>query len=109
MNRLLRALAIFTRHVRWSAPPDWSEADGRALAGFLASPAGAKLREILRSEIASANERAAMSKGAAFECGWACGYRGLYAWFESLAQVMPPQGHEHVTDDDEDPLSQLIP
>ena len=85
MKRFIRALALFTARTRWSAPPEWSDADARALATFLGSAPGQKLRAILHSEIASANEGAAMSKGAAFECGWACGYRGLYAWFESLS------------------------
>ncbi len=85
MRRFLRALLVFARRSTWTAPPEWTEADARALATFLATLAGAKLRGILHSEIGSANERAAMSEGAAFECGWACGYRGLHAWFESLA------------------------
>jgi hypothetical protein len=90
MLRFLRAFLTFAARSRWSAPPEWTEADARALATFLGSSSGAKLRAILHSEIATANERAAMSGGAtpaktAFDCGWACGYRGLYAWFESLS------------------------
>lgn len=108
MKRFLRALSIFAARSRWSAPPEWAEADARALATFLASPAGAKLRAILLGEIATANERAAMSKGGAFECGWACGYRGLYAWFESLsapaAEPVAPSAEPAI-----DPLDHLLP
>lgn len=82
--RLLRSLALFLRRVPWQSVPEWTAADARALATFLATPAGEKLQEILRQEISAANERAAM-KAAPFECGWACGYRGLFAWFQSLS------------------------
>lgn len=110
MKRFLRALAIFTARTRWSAPPDWQEADARALATFLGSPTGAKLRSILHGEIATANERAAMSGSStpsktAFNCGWACGYRGLYAWFESLTAT---SNHPNA-DTAEDPLDHLLP
>jgi hypothetical protein len=104
MKRFLQSLAMFLRRTSWTAPPDWNEAEARALASFLGSPAGAKLRVILQSEIASANERAAMSKGAAFECGWACGYRGLYAWFESLSAPSAPE-----PDSADHDLENLIP
>jgi hypothetical protein len=83
--RLLLALSLFLRRASWSPAPEWTAADARALATFLATPAGAKLQTILRNEITAANERAAM-KAAPFECGWACGYRGLFAWFQSLSQ-----------------------
>ena len=83
--RLLRALALFLRHASWSPTPEWTAADARVLATFLGTPAGARLQLILHNEITAANERAAM-KAAPFECGWACGYRGLFAWFQSLSQ-----------------------
>jgi hypothetical protein len=82
--RLLRALILFLRHASWSRAAEWTAADARALATFLGTPAGAKLQTILRNEITAANERAAM-KAEPFECGWACGYRGLFAWFQSLS------------------------
>ena len=82
--KLLRALLLFLRRASWTPAPDWTAADARALAGFLATPSGAKLQAFLRNEIASANERAAM-KALPFDCGWACGYRGLFAWFQSLS------------------------
>jgi hypothetical protein len=109
MKRFLRALAIFTARTRWFAPPDSLEPDARALATFLATPAGAKLRAILHSEIATANERAAMRKGHPFDAGWACGYRGLYAWFESLSAAattdLSPSTDEH----SQHPLDHLLP
>ena len=90
--RTLRALLLFLRRVNWTPAPEWTAADARALATFLHTPAGAKLQSILHQEIAAANERAAM-KAAPFECGWACGYRGLFAWFQSLSvPVEPPEG-----------------
>lgn len=105
MKRWWRAIAVFVRRANWTQPPEWTEADARALGSFLGSATGAKLQKILRSEIASANERAAMSKGAPFECGWACGYRGLHAWFESLS-ARPAEGTEAM---ETDPLEQLAP
>ena len=82
--RLLRALLLFLRRASWAPAPEWTAADARALATFLGTPAGTKLQAILRNEITAANERAAM-KAMPFECGWACGYRGLFAWFQSLS------------------------
>jgi hypothetical protein len=82
--RLLHALILFLRRASWSPAAEWTAADARALATFLGTPSGAKLQTILRNEITAANERAAM-KAAPFECGWACGYRGLFAWFQSLS------------------------
>lgn len=82
--RLLRALLLFVRHTSWSPAPEWTAADARSLATFLATSSGAKLQAILRNEITAANERAAM-QAAPFACGWACGYRGLFAWFQSLS------------------------
>jgi hypothetical protein len=98
MIRFLRAILTFASRSRWSAPPEWTDTDSRALAAFLTSSSGAKLRAILHSEIAAANERAAMSKGAAFDCGWACGYRGLFAWFESLSAPAPTPEAEPLED-----------
>ena len=82
--RILRAILLFLRHTSWLPAPAWTSADARALATFLATSTGRKLLRLLRSEIGAANERAAM-KAAAFDCGWACGYRGLLAWFEALS------------------------
>jgi hypothetical protein len=103
MIRFFRALLTFASRTRWSTPPEWTEADSRSLATFLSSPSGAKLSAILHSEIAAANERAAMSGGAtpnrtAFDCGWACGYRGLYAWFESLSAPAPQAEADPIED-----------
>src|SRR3954469_17721618 len=104
--RLLRALVLFLRRASWSPTPEWSAADARALATFLATPAGAKLQEILRQEIAAANERAAM-KAAPFECGWACGYRGLFAWFQSLS--LPAETADEPDAEDATGLEHLLP
>lgn len=83
--RLLRAFLLFVRRSRWQSFPEWEEVDSRALASFISSRTGAKLMLTMQNQIVEANERAAMSKGSAFECGWACGYRGLFAWFQSLS------------------------
>ena len=85
MKRLGRALLIFLQHTRWQPAPEWEEVDARALQQFLATSTGRKLVATMTTEVAAANERAAMSRGGAFECGWACGYRGLLAWFEALS------------------------
>lgn len=85
MMRVLQAVGMFLRRAPWAAAPEWTEVDERALRGFLGTSTGRKLMGTITQEIAVANERAAMSKGAAFECGWACGYRGLLAWFQALA------------------------
>ena len=90
--RIFCALVTFLQRTTWSPAPEWSEADARALATFLRSPAGAKLQVFLRNEVASANERAAM-KATPFDCGWACGYRGLLAWFEALGS----EANDHET------------
>lgn len=98
--RLLRALLLFLRRASWSPATEWTSADARALATFLGTPAGAKLQAILRNEITAANERAAM-KAAPFDCGWACGYRGLFAWFQSLsvpAETVPGPDPEIAAD-----------
>ena len=99
--RILRAILLFLRHTSWLPARAWTPADARALASFLASSTGRKLLRLLRGEIGAANERAAM-KAAAFDCGWACGYRGLYAWFESLSAREPeeplPAQAEHELD-----------
>lgn len=89
--RLLRALLIFLRAAPLVSPPAWNAGDAKVLEGFLASQTGRKLLAIMRSEIAAANERAAMGRGDAFLCGWACGYKGSLAWFESLSAAAPAE------------------
>jgi hypothetical protein len=84
-QRLERAFKLFYRRTAPTPAPEWTEEEARHLAWFLQTATGRKLQAILTNEIAAANERAAMSKGSAFECGWACGYRGLIAWFQALA------------------------
>ncbi len=89
MTRFLRALHLFASRYSTPARPEWTAADQAALTTFLRTGAGSRLRATLISQIAEANERAAFS-GKPFDCGWACGYRGLWAWFESLASLQPP-------------------
>src|SRR5690242_19658337 len=81
---LLRTLLLFSRRLPQPPRPEWTPADADLLHRFLQSHTGAKLRHTLISEISAATDRAAM-KATPFECGWACGYRGLYAWFEALS------------------------
>jgi hypothetical protein len=82
---LQRAFNLFYGRVSLTPAPEWTEEDARHLAWFLGAATGRKLSAILTNEIAAANERAALSKGSAFDCGWACGYRGLLAWLQALA------------------------
>lgn len=82
--RLIRATLCFLRRTGFSPRPQWLPQDAKVLAQFLRTPTGLRLAMILQSEIIEANERAAM-KAQPFECGWACGYRGLFAWFQALS------------------------
>jgi hypothetical protein len=77
-------MLLFCRKAPLAQKPEWTPENAEILARFLQGPTGARLRAALIAEIAAANERAAM-KAAPFDCGWACGYRGLYAWFEALS------------------------
>jgi hypothetical protein len=96
----LRAAWLFARHGGWCPQPEWTADDREALRRFLATEAGSKLRLILMSHIAAANEKAAMT-ATPFECGWACGYRGLWAWFQSLS--LSPAGAEPGTSEEAEP------
>ncbi len=84
--RSFRAALFFARHAGYCPAPEWTPADREALARFLGTGTGARLRMTLTAYITAANERAAV-KATPFECGWACGYRGLWAWFQTLSQA----------------------
>jgi hypothetical protein len=99
--RFVRALSHFLRRASWRPPADWTDADSRALAAFLQTESGARLQRFLCNEICAANERAAM-KATPFDCGWACGYRGLYAWFQSLSDIQPRDLQDGAAPDDDD-------
>ena len=94
-RRLQRAFKLFHSRASLTPAPEWTEEDARHLAWFLGAATGRKLSAILTNEIAAANERAALSKGSAFECGWACGYRGLLAWLQALAAPSAAGGFHH--------------
>lgn len=93
MKRFFRSFFIFLRCPGFVPAQEFSDADSRALQSFLASNTGAKLRRILRANIAAGNQSAAESKGDAFTCGMACGYAALNAWLETLSAHgdSPPQ------------------
>lgn len=80
----IRAFLVFWRGYRPAIQPEWSKADTIALASFMRSGTGRRLDATMRSQIAAANELAAM-RATPFQCGWACGYKGLYVWFEALS------------------------
>lgn len=104
--RRWRAFRLFLRQALWAPAPEWEAADAQALAAFLSTGTGIRLQRFLRNEIASAHERAAM-KATAFDCGWACGYRGLLAWFESLS--VPPFESEEAESESGEELQHLAP
>ena len=91
MMRFLRALILFAKRTPVLPCVAWEAEDARRLQAFLCTETGRKLSLQLVAHIAEANERAAM-KAAQFECGWACGFRGLWAVFQSLS--VPPAVQE---------------
>lgn len=111
MLRTVSLLLQYLRRLPWSPPPAWLTSDARALASFLTSATGQKLTHLLTSEIAAAHERAALSKGSAYECGWACGFRGLLAWFHSLSASAPAVtgDHHETTPGSAEELAHLAP
>lgn len=97
MKRFLRAFFIFRRCPGFVPDIEWQLEDAVALRYFLASPAGAKFRLVLASNIANGNDRAALSKGDAFTCGMACGFKALHAWIMTLSapqEESPASEHE---------------
>lgn len=82
--RFLRAFLVFVRRCRFRTEMEWTTADAKGLQAFMSSHTGRKLQVMLENEVIAANERAAMTRGEAFECGWACGFKGLLAWFEAF-------------------------
>ena len=97
-------MLLFARRSEFVPRPEWTKADAEALRAFLTTGTGQRLQATMISEIGAANERAAM-KAAAFECGWACGYRALYAWFEALS-AKPAAADESGRNESEDPFGE---
>lgn len=109
MIRRIKAMLLFARHggLAQPVPPDfWTEADARQLQSFLGTTAGAKLRAVFRAHIA-ANCEAAAHSAAPFQCGWAVGYKALWAVFMTLSRegVAPAQE----SPDENDPFAHLHP
>lgn len=90
MIRFLRACFSFARRMPFWPRPEWTPEDARTLAAFFNTMTGRKLLFLLRNEIIVQNERAAFA-ATPRECGWAMGFRGLYAWFEALSSAADAQ------------------
>jgi hypothetical protein len=82
--RFFFAMILFARRARYSPAPTWTIEDAASLAKFLQSPCGLKLKMHLAAQIAAQNEEAARV-GDAKACGWACGYKALWAMFQTLS------------------------
>lgn len=78
----------------------WDDRDGKALALFLATASGARMRLKIATQEAQMNADAVRAvTDLTYACGYAGGARGMAAWILSLADTpdSPPE-HEHTAD-----------
>ncbi len=93
--RFIAAMILFARVTRWAPAPRWTLEDAAALSKFLQSPCGYRLRAHLQAQIAVQNEGAARA-GTPAACGVACGYKAIWAMFQTLSHVreLPDESSE---------------
>ncbi len=98
MLRWVRAFYLFASHARYVPAPEWTDEDSANLAKFLTTASGIKLRMKLEANIAAMNEEATF-KSTAYACGWARGYRALWAYFQALSPARELSGDPEVSSD----------
>lgn len=109
MMRWFRTFIIFARTVHFGGVlPKWEKMDSVALAHFLSTPTGVKLRMHLDQAVTE-NNNFAVQKATPWHCGWACGYKGFRAFILSLTEIGSTADNPEDQTQDADPLEHLRP
>lgn len=86
LYQFLKAAFIFARHQAWVDAPKWEKPDAQALANFLVTPAGARLKAYLVNAVLCQQAKALNTTSAlVYEAGYCAGQRGLVASLEAMA------------------------
>ena len=86
--RFLKAALIFARYQAWVDEPRWEKADALALAAFLSTPTGQRLKAYLVNVVLRQQANAVTNTGnLVFEAGYCGGQRGLVAAITALADT----------------------
>lgn len=94
MIRRLRAMWLFAQHFPLCPEqcPQWERDDAVALNHFLNSATGRKLVLTIRYQEQASNATAVLKHDRhEYASGWAAGFRGALAWFQSLSETRTPQ------------------
>lgn len=80
--------------------PDWTKSEASALAAFLHSRTGRKLKLVIRYQEQAINASAVgRAQGCEFNCGYASGFRTACLLLQNLSANVPP----HPDDDSQNP------
>lgn len=84
--RFLKAAFIFARHQAWVDQPLWEKGDAKALAQFLGSPTGCRLRAMFLNTVLRQQAHALSNTGnLLYEAGYCAGQKGLVSTITALA------------------------
>lgn len=85
--RHLKAAINYARHLPWVDQPLWDAGDAKALATFLASPTGARLKALYVNAVLRQQASALQSDQSKlfYEAGYSAGQKGFVTFTESLA------------------------
>ena len=88
--RFLKAMVIFARHQAWVDQPIWQKDDAQALAKFMVSPSGLRLKAFLQNTVVRQQAHALNRKdgqGLVYEAGYCAGQKATVGVLEALADT----------------------
>lgn len=86
--RHIRAAFNYAGHLPWTDQPLWDATDAKALATFLGSPTGRRMKALYVNAVLRQQANALQRTGPSrlvYEAGYSAGQKGFLAFTESLA------------------------